>query len=183
MTMNIRVLGVLCLIGNAIWVLDSIRWFFRGFGWDTLDMLVSIIYAIGSICGILGLIALKATGPHPILRLLSYLPILGFLFSIAVTFGNNQDVVSQLIAFFIQAGGMALVAILTLFTKAWVGWRKLTPLVVVLAWPIGWAVQSPLGNPPGLANLIMAAAWVLLGYAILSSPPATLAASSHTAVA
>jgi hypothetical protein len=183
MTMNIRVLGTLCLIGNGIWVLDSIRWFFRGFGWDTIDVVVSIICAIGSICGILGLIALKATGPHPILRPLSYLPILGFLFTIAITFGNNQDVVSQLIAFFIQAGGMALVTILTLITKSWAGWRKLTPLLTVLAWPIGWAAQSLLGNPAGLGNLIMGAAWVLLGYAILSSPPATPTASTRTAMA
>jgi hypothetical protein len=180
MTMNTRVLGTLCLIANAIWVLDSVRWLFRGFGFDRLDTAVGIIAAIGGICGILGLIALKATGALPLIRLLSYLPILGFLFFIAAMLGNSQDGSSQLIAFMIQAGGMLLVGILALASRTWTGWRKFTPLLTVLAWPLGWTVQPLLGNPAGLANLIMGAAWVLLGYAVLSSPPA---APARTAVA
>jgi hypothetical protein len=165
MNINTRVFGALCMIGNAIWVADSIRWAVSGSIWDTVDIIVSVIAAIGGICGILGLVALKATGTHPILRLLSYLPVLGFLFTIANA--SSKDL-STLIGFLVQTAGMVVVGILTLAAKTWSGWRKFTPLLVVLAWPIGWAVQ-PVFGVSGLANLIIGAAWVLLGYAVQSS--------------
>ncbi len=165
MNLNTRVFGALCSIGNAIGVANYARWAIRGNGWDTIDIIVSVIMAIGGICGVLGLISLKATGTYPVLRLLSYLPIPGFLFTIASAYGQNTS--SNIIAFLVQMAGMVIVGVLALATKTCSGWRKVTPLMTVLAWPMGWFIQSMIGMS-GLANLIMAASWVLLGYAVLS---------------
>ncbi len=180
---NTRVLGMLCVICNSIWLADSLRWIITGGAWDTLHLIAWDIAAIGGICGVLGLLALKATGSHPILRLLSYLPILGFLFYIASSFTAKEGDLSGIIAWFLQQGGMLVVAILALSTKGW-GWRKWTPLVTVLAFPIGAMVLGSLGlASSGSSPLVQSAAWVLLGYAVLSSAPVVSATPLREAVA
>ena len=166
MNLNSRVLGALCIIGNAIGILNYARWAVRGNGWDTIDIIASIIMAIGGICAILGLISLRATGTYPVLRILSYVPILGFLFTIASAF--NQNSTMGIVALLVQMAGMVIVSILALATKTWMGWRKVAPLLTVLGLPIGWAIQGAVGMS-GLANMIMAATWVFLGFAVFSA--------------
>jgi hypothetical protein len=183
MNMNSRVLGILCMIGNGIWFADSLRWVMTHGEWDTLHIIAWDIAAIGGICGVQGLIALKATGQHPVLRLLSYLPILGFLFYIASSFTGNEGDLSSLIAWLIQMAGMLVVSILALATKGW-GWRKVTPLLTILAFPVGAAIVSAFGlATPGMSPLIQSLAWVFMGYAVFTSGPIVLATPARTSMA
>jgi hypothetical protein len=175
MKMNSRVLGALCLIGNGIWFLDSLGWVITRGEWNTIHQITWDIGAVGGICGILGLITLRATGSNLIIRLLTCLPILGLLLYIISSIVSKEgEVIVPLIAWFLQLAGMLLVGILALITRGW-GWRKVTPLLTVLVVPLGMFILGPLhlsGASPTLQGLV----WVVLGYAVMSTP-APLAAN------
>jgi len=175
MKVNNRVLGALCLIGNGIWFIDSLGWVITRGEWNAIHQITWDIGAVGGICGILGLITLRATGSNLMTRLLTCLPILGLLLYIISSIVSKEgDVIFPLIAWAVQLAGMLLVGVLALITKGW-GWRKVTPLLTVLVVPVGMLVLSPLhlsGASPTLQGLV----WVVLGYAVMSTP-APLAAN------
>ncbi len=78
--MNTRLLGTLCMIGSAVWMLDGVRQAALGLHeFDKLSNTANLVWAIGGFCGILGLVTAKATGTNPIFRVLTFLPAVGFL--------------------------------------------------------------------------------------------------------
>jgi len=58
--------------------------------------------------------------------------------------------------------GTLVVAVLALGARTWPGWRKLAPLACILAFVLVVLV-APVGAP------LFGLAWVLLGYAVLTS--------------
>ncbi len=175
-------LGRLCIIGSLIAVADGIRLVLTGHqdvpGFrhlDTIQFLTQLAWAVGALCAVLGLIALKATGTNPIFRFLSYVPVVGYIASIiglllgltgVPTANNPIGIVGQILAM----GGMLVLAILVLAAKRWHGWRKFTPLLTILTIPLG-AMLVGITGLDGWFIIINAAATALLGYAILSSIP------------
>jgi hypothetical protein len=184
MNMNARVLGMLCVIGNVLWFLDSVRWVVLGGEWDTIHNIAWIIADIGAICGVLGLLALKATGQHPVLRLLTYLPLLGLLFLIAASLVGPNDGAGALIAWLMVQAAMLLVGILALATKGW-GWRKITPLLTVLMFPVGAFLTTAVGlaAPSGGSPLFQSLGWIIMGLAIFTSPAVVVTPAARPIVA
>src|SRR5690349_15131127 len=83
-TMNTRLLGALCIAGSLVGVADGVRRVAIGathegmyLTLDTLMYLGETVWLAGTLCGLLGLIALRATGTNPIFRVLSWLPVVG----------------------------------------------------------------------------------------------------------
>ena len=59
----------------------------------------------------------------------------------------------------------AVTAILTLAAKTWRDWRRFTPLLTVVAAPIGFGLGALVGNL-GMGVGLIYVLWVLLGYAV-----------------
>src|SRR5688500_570853 len=133
--MNNRLLGTLCMLGGAVALMDAIRWGVLGLSVnDTVTQTSFIVWAIGSIAGLLGLIFLNVVGSSPVTRALALLPVLGFallgatsLLQLAGLVGNDHPIFG--IAWLLEVAGMVLVAILTLAAKTWRDWRRFTPLL------------------------------------------------------
>lgn len=175
--MNTRLLGTLCMLGGAVAVMDSIRWGVLGLsGPDTLTGIGFIVWAIGSIAGLLGLIALNVVGASPVTRALALMPVLGFallaatsLLQLAGFIGADHPIFG--VVWLLIYGGMILVAILTLAAKTWRDWRRFTPLLTVVAMPIGYGLGALVGNLGAGVGLIYLF-WVLLGYAVRTAQAA-----------
>ena len=189
MNTNARSLGTLCIIGSLIGIADGVRLVILGRQLtpgiqtlDTMTAMTTVVAAIGGLCGLLGLIALRATGNHPIYRFLTYLPAISYLAAIIAGLGlltglltsDSNNPVIVLLGLLVEPVGPAawlVVAILTIAAKTWRGWRRLAPLALVLAFPVGIVASLSTGLV-GTFAIINYAAAVLLGYAVQSSESA-----------
>ena len=187
--MNTRLLGTWCIIGSAIGVADGVRLVMLGEqltpGIRTLDAITAtttVVAAIGGLCGLLGFIALRATGNNPIFRVLTYLPGVSYLATLLAGLGlltglltsDADNPVVVLLALLAEPVGPAawlVVAILTIAAKSWQGWRRLVPLALFLAFPLG-IIASLTTGLVGTFAIINYAATVLLGSAVQSSESA-----------
>jgi hypothetical protein len=173
---NNRLLGTVCMLGGAVAVMDSLRWWVLGLSdSDTLTGIVFIVWAIGSIAGLLGLIALNVVGASPVTRALAMLPVLGFallaatsVLQLAGLIGADNPIFG--VGWLLIYGGMVLVAILTLAAKTWRDWRRFAPLLTVVAAPIGFGLGALVGNL-GLGVGLIYLFWVLLGHAVRTAQP------------
>jgi hypothetical protein len=180
---NNRLLGTVCMLGGAVAVMDSLRWWVLGLSdSDTLTGIVFIVWAIGSIAGLLGLIALNVVGASPVTRALAMLPVLGFallaatsVLQLAGLIGADNPIFG--VGWLLIYGGMVLVAILTLAAKTWRDWRRFAPLLTVVAAPIGFGLGALVGNL-GLGVGLIYLFWVLLGHAVRTAQPTAPAASA-----
>ena len=173
---NNRLLGTVCMLGGAVAVMDSLRWWVLGLSDpDTLTGIGFIAWAIGSIAGLLGLIALNVVGASPVTRALAMLPVLGFallaamsVLQLAGIIGGDNPIFG--VGWLLIYGGMVLVAILTLAAKTWRDWRRFAPLLTVVAAPIGFGLGALVGNL-GLGVGLIYLTWVLLGHAVRTAQP------------
>ena len=189
MNTNARSLGTLCIIGSLIGIADGVRLVILGRQLtpgiqtlDTMTAMTTVLAAIGGLCGLLGLIALRATSNNPIYRFLTYLPAVSYLAAIIAGLGlltglltsDSNNPVIVLLGLLVEPVGPAawlVVAILTIAAKTWRGWRRLAPLALVLAFPMGIVASLSTGLV-GTFAIINYAATVLLGYAVQSSESA-----------
>ena len=185
--MNTRLLGILCIAGNAIslvaaWVLLD----------DTPgDDIFGLFWGIGVVAGLVGLIQGNAVGSNPVVRAVAFLPILavmsGIVIGIARQFGAavTYDSILGTFSYFGWLAGMILVSIFTIAAKTWPGWRRFAPLVVlVMAFFIQPGINTAGGLTPislALGSTVGLASWALLGYVVATAEPAPARAQSATA--
>ena len=176
--MNTRFLGIVCILGSIIWVVDNIRWVVLGLTeFDMVSTSVNMIWAIGAICAIVAMIRLNVVGENPIARALACVPIIGFvalilgdlmLLSGFVTADANPLIG---IGWLFQPAGMVIVGILTIAAKTWQGWRRFVPLFCTISIPVGFALSAMAGGNAALAVPLVAVTWVLLGCAVVTAEP------------
>ena len=172
--MNTRLLGTICIIGSAFQVVDGVRWAaLKLTTTDPLSLFLGIALDLGGLCGLIALLVLQATGTNRIFQLLTYLPILGFLGDMINNIAqlaklSGPDTIFDTASSLLILAGCLVVGILTIAAKQWTGWRKFTPLLTCLMFPIALMVRSAT-QTTGLISIFMGASWMLLGYAVLSS--------------
>lgn len=194
--MNPRLLGVICIIGSLVAFADGVRKIVIGTTHegpftdpDALSYLLStFIWYISILCGMLGLIALRATGANPIFRLLSWLPVVGSAgAAVGGLVGLAGVPVSENVPLRIGGdlymAGLLVVAILVLAARVWRGWRAFTPLLNIIAIPLGGLVYVAIGGLDGGWLVTNAAASALLGYAVMSSVPVVEVRRDYAAAA
>lgn len=171
--MSTRLLGISCIIGSVIILLDSLRQAALGIDdFDTISRIAGILWAIGGIAAVIGMIQLNAVGSNTVVRALAFTPIIGFLLLILANIMQLAGMVTTEnstvagIGWLLQLAGMVLVGILTIAAKTWTGWRRFIPLAAVVAAPVGFAI----------GNLTLGAAivwlfWILLGYVVATAEP------------
>jgi hypothetical protein len=172
--MNTRLMGTICIIANALQIVDGVRWAALKLTTNNpLSLSVGIASDLGALCGLIALVALKTTGTNRIFQVLTFLPILGFLGDIINNIAqlanlSGPDTTFSITSSLLILAGCLVVGILTIAAKQWAGWRKLTPLLTCLMFPVALLVRS-VTQTTGLISIFMGAAWMLLGYAVLSS--------------
>jgi hypothetical protein len=172
--MNTRLLGTLCVFGSALSILDGIRWaIFKLETNDTISLLMGIVLDLGVICGLLGLLALKATGTNRIFQALTLLPLIGSLGDLInnieqLAHLSGPDTIFDTVSALFMLAGLVVVGILTIAAKLWNGWRKFTPLLASLMFPVALLVRSAT-HTSGIISIFMGAGMMLFGYAVLSS--------------
>ena len=168
--MNSRMLGILCMVGGAVMIVASFIW---GSFTDTGGIIAGILWGVGSIAGLVGLIQLGALGESPITRALGFVPIIGFALLIVgsiLQLAGIADDQSWLfgVGWIVQMAGMVLVGILVIAAKRWRGWRRFAPLLAILIVPVAFGLYQVFDQAIG----IFYAAWILLGYAVATADPA-----------
>ena len=173
--MNTRLLGSILIVASLIAMLEALRQRAPETG-DTLSRIVFILWCIGGIAGVVGLIRLNALGTNATMRAAAFLPIIGFVAGILgdglnlIGGETAQPVTSAILGFawITILGGMLVVGILTIAAKSWQGWRRFVPLLTVVSAPVSLAIGAAIGSVE-IGGALAFSFWVLLGFVIATA--------------
>ena len=141
--MRTRILGIICIVASSIWTLDALRGVALGLDdVDSLGSLAGTIWAVGSVCAVVGMLRLHVVGANAAVRVLACVPIVGFVLLVAgvrqladvVTTDMN---VTAAFGWLFQLAGTVLLGILTIAARIWRDWRRFVPLLCVAPVPAG----------------------------------------------
>lgn len=179
--MNTRFLGTLCIAGTLAILIDGFR--LTALGLENLDRVSSLAYmlwSIGGICAIVGLIKLNALGSNTVMRALAFLPIIGFVIFILMDGFKASGMLTQDsvynslvgIGWIVLLAGMLVVGILVIAAKAWRGWQRFIPLLTPILVPVGFGIGDAIGSRL-LGVIIVHMGWLLLGFIIATTESAS----------
>ena len=183
--MTTRFLGIVCIVGSVIAMLDAFRLSALGKNYDDITPITLSLWCIGGIAALVGMIQLNTVGSNTVVRALSFLPIIGFVLLIlgsvlqlagAITAENNIFSIGWLVLY----SGMLLVGILTIAAKVWRGWRRFVPLLTVVLMPVGFSIGYALGSL-SLGVALIYAGWAFVGYVVATTQPAPTLAQNALA--
>lgn len=182
--MKVRLFALITIACTIIGLIDSVRLVLIGhldtpgfLTFDNTTAIFSIVTVSGVIFALLALIDLETTGTSLIFRMLTWVPVIGAVALIVGYILKLVGVPVEEIRFFgafgqlTNMGGLVIVAILTLAAKRWPGWRKFTPLLTVLAIPLG-AMVVGLTGLDGWFGIVYRLSLLLLGYALYTTQSA-----------
>jgi hypothetical protein len=181
--MKTRWLGIALLVGSLVVMLNQFRETAASGGNPASDILGSaayVVWGIGGVCGILGLMQLSALGSNAVARALGFLPLLGFagfvvadgLKALGLLDSSNALYMTVIsVAWLAVLAGMLIVGILTIAAKTWKGWRRFLPLLTVVMLPISFAISAAMDSPY-LGAILGYLPWILLGYVIATTESA-----------
>lgn len=187
--MSTRFLGILCIAGNVIAVAAAWVQLVVGAGSQPGDDIFGLLWGLGVLAGLVGLIQGDAVGSNPVVRAVAFLPIIAVVMAIgigiAVRFGAaTYDSILGTFGYFGWLAGMVLLSILTIAAKTWQGWRRFAPLFVLV---MAFFVQPGINTAGGLTPISLAlgytvglASWALLGYVVATAEPAPTRALGAT---
>jgi hypothetical protein len=177
--MNNRMLGIIVILGGLAAGLNG----FRPDNVDERGSVPLILWAIGGVCGVVGMLRLNAIGFSPLARAFGLVPLVGFVtlivhiglkFAGAGLAGATWFDVMAAVGWISILAGMLLVGILTIAARVWHGWQRFVPLSTVLIIPLSVGLNALLGSMTGSAVLPFLI-WVVIGYVIvLAEPPAAV---------
>ena len=186
--MNTRVLGTLTMIGGLAGVLFAVRLVL----WpeitskpgDMLGQSLNLLWQLGNLCLVLGILRLNVTGTGRLARGLTYVPlataVLGVVVTAALVVGRPLPLPIAILTILGGLAGFIIIGVLALRARRWEGWRRF----VLLAYPGAYLLAGLLrlvsiSLPP---SLFVALASIIIGYAVLSSNPASSGETARVAV-
>lgn len=178
--MNTRWLGTIFIVSTVVVILNGLRSWTAGVEGpipDKITDLAYLIWGIGGVCAIAGLIRLNALGSSAAARALGFLPLIGFAtFGLGsglalagfITAEDSLYMVLAGIAWLVTLVGMVLVGILTIAAKTWAGWRRFAPLLTIVLAPVGIVIGQIVGSED-VGAAIGYTGFLLLGYVIATA--------------
>ena len=169
-----RPLGALAAAGGIGYLFAGVVLARTGDDTHPLLNVLSVVWALGCLCGLVGIGLLGAAGRGIFGRVALALATLAYalaaldaLLILAGAFGTADSpffAVSRLGTLV----GMLLVGIAAVAARRWPGWRRFSPFALLLALPVAVAFSAT----TGIAAIVpfIGLAWVLIGYAIWSTP-------------
>lgn len=173
---KVRVAGVLCTVGGAGWLMNSIVSLVLSQPSGAAFAISEVFWIITQSLLLIGVVGLALWGVVPgrfggialgiaVLGQVSFL--LGEIHSLII--GDNDSFLLPLGAL-ITAVGMTLVGIAVLRARSWGGWQRFTPLLVgVYPFVAMFPYVFITGEPNQLAIVGWGLLWFLLGYAMWTS--------------
>lgn len=181
--MNTRLLGILCIATSAIAIIGTLFFNVRFDATPTTAMgvVVGLLWPIGAIAGLVGLVLSNGVGSNPMVRAVAFLPIIALglntVAAVAEATGvGSPDSVLFTFGFFGMMIGMVLVGILAIAARTWPGWRRFVPLFIILVMVFNGAT----GFDSSLGVAVSSGVWILLGVAVATIEPAAKLAQSPT---
>jgi len=150
---------------------------------DTATEITYMLFGIGGMCGITGLIKLNALGTNTVARALGFVPLIGFAaFALGsaltlgglVASGDTLYTVLASIGWIMMLVGMLIVGIMTIAAKNWQGWRRFIPLLAIVLAPVGLGIGSLVGSQ-NLGGALAFSGFLLLGIVVATFKPAPTA--------
>jgi hypothetical protein len=178
--MNTRILGIFCVIGGLTYLAGGVWLATAGAPADPIGVrfahVFSLIWAIGGLCGLLGMLMTCATGTGRTARATLGLPAIGLsLVVIDAVMGlvassplsPFTDLPSPLSAIsrFLLLIGFLVVTVFVLRAKRWTGWSRFAPPAVLLAPFVGILFGSLLGIA-FFQLVFIGLSWALIGLAV-----------------
>ena len=169
-----RPLGAAAAAGGIIYLLLGVVLARAGEDTPRAIELFAAIWALGCLCGLVGIGLLGAAGRGVVGRLALAVAALAYavaaLDALLIAVGTYRGPDSPLFAVS-RLGtlvGMVLVGIATVAARRWPGWRRFAPFALPLALPVAIAFSAS----TGIAAIVpfIGLAWALIGYAIWSTP-------------
>ena len=193
--MNTRFLGILCVIGGLVYLAGGVWLSIAGAPTDPGGIrfahLFSLIWAVGGLCGLLGMLITYATGANRIGRVAIGLPAIGLGLviidaGIGLIASNSSSPFSDPVSPFSAISrllllvGFLVLTILVLRAKRWTGWSRFAPLGVLLAPFVGLLLGSLLGIE-FFQLVVIGLSWALVGLAVQTQQTVTECGSGFCA--
>lgn len=174
--MNARLLGIMLMVGSVAVALNSFR---SDYSFDLVSSIAMLLWCIGGICGLIGLLRLNALGQNPVARTAAFLPIFGFATIVVsdtlriagiIPLGTPVNNALAAIGWVAILAGMLVVSILTVAARTWTGWRRFVPLLTVILIPLAFGLGSLTGETR-MSGALAYVGYILLGYVIATADP------------
>jgi hypothetical protein len=170
-----RLLGGLAMAGGLCYLAMAASFLVTGDDTGLLPNLLNVLWALGALCGLVGIGMLGVLGRGLFGRIALALALLAYalasLDGLLILAGLFSSETSPLFAVS-RLGtlvGMLLVGIAALVARRWTGWRMLSPFAVPLAMPLAIVAGLVTGAMVPIP-LFIGLAWLLIGYAVFSTP-------------
>jgi hypothetical protein len=170
-----RLLGGLAIAGGLCYLAMGGYFLVTGDDAGLLPNLLNVLWAVGALCGLVGIGMLGVLGRGLFGRIALALALLAYalaaLDGFLILAGLFSSETSPLFAVS-RLGtlvGMLLVGIAALVARRWTGWRMLAPFAVPLAMPLAIVAGLVTGTLVPIP-LFIGLAWLLIGYAVFSTP-------------
>ncbi len=169
----VHLLGVLCLLGGAAYTISGIRFMLSPERYDVWTAALAVLWCVGCLCGLAGMVLLRVTGTRLPGRLAFVLPFIGVGGATLVWIGNfgtpqlAEEYPIMLGVRLISIVGFLLLGIATLIVRRWGGWRNGVPLLYLCAIVVG--LTTSLVANIETTVLAIGLAWIAIGYAVWSA--------------
>jgi hypothetical protein len=170
-----RLMGALAMIGGLCYLVMSIAYLLTGVETGLLFDVLGTLWSLSCLCGLVGIGLLGVLGRGLFGRVALVVALLAYaiaaLDAVLILAGLYTGEGSPLFALS-RLGtlvGMLLVGIAALVAGRWPGWRKFTPFAVPLAMPLA-LLSGVLTSGLIPITLFVGLAWLLIGYAVFSTP-------------
>jgi hypothetical protein len=175
-----RLMGGLAMAGAVCYIIGGFILLATGsLDGDNSNFLantLALVWALGSICGLVGIGMLGVVGRGVFGRVALAIATLAYalvaLDALLIVAGVFSSVEASPLSAISRLGtlvGMLLVGIAALVARRWPGWRKLSPFALLLALPLAIAVSATTGGVIPIPVFI-GLAWLIIGYAVFSTP-------------
>ncbi len=173
--MNPRLLGIVCMAASAL-AAAGVLFFQVRFGappTDAISYVVVLLWPLGAMAGLTGLIQSNGVGSNPVVRAVAFLPVIGFgltlvaVLSDATGFGSLFNFLTP-VGFLVFIIGMVLVGIFTIAAKTWPGWRAYVPLIIIIVTVVGRATRV-VDAENIFGQVMIMALWMVLGYVVATA--------------
>jgi len=169
-----RPLGAAATAGGLVYLTYGLIFARAGGAVPPALEVLGAVWALGCLCGLVGIGLLGAAGRGIVGRLALAVAALAYAVAaldallIAVGVFGVEDSPLFAVSRLGTLAGMVLVGIATVAARRWPGWRRFSPFALPLALPVAIAFSAA----TGVAAIVpfIGLAWALIGYAIWSTP-------------